>query len=215
MKYPTIILPGLVLLLFLGACATPEVKTQAAPLPADTARTQVVLLPDPDGKVGEITIKNKGGVQMITKAGHMAETGDAVPAGAAQAPMAKEDIDKIYGAALSALPERPKTFILYFRTDSTELTEASRKTLSSVKNAVDSRQSRDISVIGHTDRTGKKKYNFSLSRSRALKVKKILVSTGVNPATIEIGYHGEANPLIKTPDGVAEPRNRRVEVTVR
>jgi len=38
---------------------------------------------------------------------------------------------------------------------------------------------------------------------------------GVSPDHIEINYHGEANPLVKTEEGVAEPRNRRVEVTVR
>jgi len=202
------------MLLFLGACAAPEVKTQADPLP-DSGRTQVVLLPDPDGKVGEITLKNKDGVKKITKAGQMADTGTVAATGSPQAPLAKGDIDRIFGEALAALPEKPVTFILYFKTDSTELTEASRKTLSSVQAAIDSRKSQDISVIGHTDRIGLKDYNYALSRSRALKIKKILVAKNVNPAIIEIGYHGEANPLIKTPDGVAEPRNRRVEVTVR
>jgi len=202
------------MLLFLGACAAPEVKTQADPLP-DSGRTQVVLLPDPDGKIGEITLKNKDGVQKITTAGQMADTGAVDSPASPHPPMAKGDIDRIFGAALAALPEKPVTFILYFKTNTTELTETSQKALSSVRAAIDSRTSQDISVIGHTDRTGLKDYNHTLSRNRALKVKKILVAKKVNPAIIEIGYHGEANPLIKTPDGVAEPRNRRVEVTVR
>jgi outer membrane protein OmpA-like peptidoglycan-associated protein len=214
MKHTAMITVCWAMLLFLGACATPEVKTQTDPRP-DSGRTQVVLLPDPDGKVGEITLKNKDGVQKITKAGQMAETGNVAIANSPQAPMAKGDIDRIFGAALAALPEKPVTFILYFKTDSTELTEASRKALASAQAAIESRHSQDISVIGHTDRIGATAYNYTLSRNRALKIKKILVSKKVNPATIEIGYHGEANPLIKTPDGVAEPRNRRVEVTIR
>jgi outer membrane protein OmpA-like peptidoglycan-associated protein len=33
--------------------------------------------------------------------------------------------------------------------------------------------------------------------------------------TIEVTSHGERNPLVQTPDNTAEPKNRRVEVTVR
>jgi outer membrane protein OmpA-like peptidoglycan-associated protein len=37
----------------------------------------------------------------------------------------------------------------------------------------------------------------------------------VDPSIIDITSHGKDNPLIPTGDQVAEPRNRRVEVTVR
>jgi len=203
-----------VMLLFLGACAVPEVKTEAVPVP-DAGRTQVVLMPDQDGKVGEVTVRNRGGSRKINQAGQMAEAKDGTSAISTQAPLAEGDIHKVFGAALAALPKKPVIFILYFKTDSTELTEASQTTLSSVHAAISDRQSQDISVIGHTDRTGEKSYNVALSRSRALKIKKFLISKSVNPSIIEVDYHGEADPLIKTPDGVAEPRNRRVEVTVR
>jgi outer membrane protein OmpA-like peptidoglycan-associated protein len=32
---------------------------------------------------------------------------------------------------------------------------------------------------------------------------------------IEITSHGESDPLVQTPDGVREPRNRRVELSIR
>jgi outer membrane protein OmpA-like peptidoglycan-associated protein len=46
-------------------------------------------------------------------------------------------------------------------------------------------------------------------------VAEFLVSRGVDPIILEITSHGEGNPLIKTPDGTAEPKNRRVEIVVR
>jgi len=198
-----ILLLSSAILLFLTSCA-----------PAN--RTRVILIPDPDGKVGEIFIQNEGGSQIITKAGQMSEARDAVTPPAVPSPVMEEkNIKLIFGDALAALPERPLTYILYFKTNSAELNESSLKVLDSVKTAIGSRQSQDISVIGHTDRVGTDEKNYILSRKRALKVKQILVLKGVSPDHIEINYHGEANPLVKTEEGVAEPRNRRVEVTVR
>ena len=40
------------------------------------------------------------------------------------------------------------------------------------------------------------------------------MTTTVAP-TIEATTHGEADLLVKTPDNTPEPRNRRVEITVR
>jgi outer membrane protein OmpA-like peptidoglycan-associated protein len=38
---------------------------------------------------------------------------------------------------------------------------------------------------------------------------------GVDPSILDITSHGEGNPLVPTGDQVSEPRNRRVEITVR
>jgi outer membrane protein OmpA-like peptidoglycan-associated protein len=46
-------------------------------------------------------------------------------------------------------------------------------------------------------------------------VRDLLVAEGIDPAMIQVTSHGEENPLVPTEDEVAEPRNRRVEVTVR
>jgi len=198
-----ILLVCLTMLLLLTSCTT------------HTNRTRVVLIPDPNGKVGKIFIKNEGGSQIIDKAGYMSEIRDAANPPNSAVAMDEKEINRIFGAALAALPEQPVTDRLYFKDGTTNLTEASLKDVASIQAAIDSRQSEDISVIGHADKTGTKEKNYILSRSRALMVKKIIVRKGVNPATIDIDYHGEANPLIKTPDGVSEPRNRRVEVTIR
>ena len=77
------------------------------------------------------------------------------------------------------------------------------------------RLSTDVSVVGHADREGDPKWNYTLSRRRAETVSVLLKDMGVNPEHMEITSHGEENPLVPTADNVAEPRNRRVEVIVR
>jgi len=72
-----------------------------------------------------------------------------------------------------------------------------------------------VSVVGHADTEGSRKMNQQLGMDRAMEIKNLLLSQGIDPSIIEVTSHGEGNPLVKTPDGVAEPRNRRVEVILR
>jgi len=91
----------------------------------------------------------------------------------------------------------------------------SLKVLPDVLEAVRARKSTNIIVSGHTDSVGSDEFDRKLSLRRARAVANILVARGVNRENIEVTYHGKKNPLIPTPDGVPEPRNRRVEITVR
>ena len=106
-------------------------------------------------------------------------------------------------------------FILYFIQGSDELTDDSKAMLPKIFQTIKSRESTDIVISGHTDTVGEKEYNYTLSLERAKAIFKILVVHGAVPAHITATSHGEGNPLIKTADEVAEPKNRRVEVTVR
>ncbi|MCE5283792.1 MAG: OmpA family protein [Deltaproteobacteria bacterium] len=84
-----------------------------------------------------------------------------------------------------------------------------------VLEAIEARKPHEITVSGHTDTVGSIAYNRTLSLNRARAVADLLVSRGVKQEIVEIIYHGKENPFIPTPDGVAEPRNRRVEITIR
>ncbi len=201
MKKDGLILLGLAVLLCLGACSRD--------------RCVVVLLPKPDGTTGSLVVSNREGSQLLQKPN--LATGIQSSDSAPKAPehMDNLKIQKIFGDALKGLPPPPIHFILYFKTDTTELTDASRKTLSEILPAIAEHESTDVSVVGHTDRVGTRDYNFHLALKRALLVQKILLSLGINPKYIEVTSHGEDNPLIPTADEVPEPRNRRVEVVVR
>ncbi len=81
--------------------------------------------------------------------------------------------------------------------------------------AIQARESVDVSVVGHCDTMGDDQYNLKLSRQRAAGVARWLIDHKVSPGIIEITSHGKRRLLVPTGDQVAEPRNRRVEVTVR
>ena len=72
-----------------------------------------------------------------------------------------------------------------------------------------------VSISGHSDATGSVQLNDALSRQRADRVRTLLLERGVPARLIDVSSHGKGNPLITTPDGVPEPRNRRVMVVVR
>jgi outer membrane protein OmpA-like peptidoglycan-associated protein len=125
------------------------------------------------------------------------------------------DVQKRFGPALNAMPERPRHFILYFRSDTTELTAESRKLLPEALAEFERRPAGEIAVVGHTDRAAPVGYNERLALRRAQAIRDQLVALGAKREVIEVASHGESNPLIPTADGVREPRNRRVEITIR
>ncbi len=129
--------------------------------------------------------------------------------------MAASDVRRTFGDVVDALPPRAERFNLYFRMDSSELIEESRALLPIVLKAVAARVVPDVTVIGHTDTTGSSASNFRLGLKRAITVRTLLIAIGIESALVEIESHGEADLLVRTRDNTEEPRNRRVEITVK
>ena len=129
--------------------------------------------------------------------------------------MSEQDVQRVFGAALAALPLPPVHFTLYFRFESNELTDESRALVPAILNIVKQRAVPEVLVVGHTDTMGDRRANLALGLKRANTVREILATAGLARGTIEVTSHGEADPAVKTPDNRAEPRNRRVEITVR
>jgi len=175
----------------------------------------IVLLPDPDGQVGKIAVSNKGGTQLLTESRHATEIKAVDVSPTSPVSMKEEDVFKIFGEALSAQPEIPLRFLLYFESGTAELTVESQRQISEILGAIEARKSKDITIVGHTDRVGSREENYKLGLERAVSIQAIIVSKGADPSGIEIASHGEDNPLVKTEDGIAEPRNRRIEITAR
>jgi len=71
-----------------------------------------------------------------------------------------------------------------------------------------------VLVGGYADRSGSRTYNYRLSLKRAQNVRDKLIGLGVPAGRIAIRAHGESQPLVETPDGIAELRNRRVEIRI-
>ncbi len=178
-------------------------------------KNQIVLLPDPDGDVGSLEITTKGGSQVIDQAGYMSEISSETSKPSAPEKVDQKKMEVMFGEALKAEPAPPKRFILYFKSGTTTLTDESSTLMNNIYTVIQERSSLDISIVGHTDSVGSAEFNQKLSLDRARAVADLLENKGVAAGSMEITSHGEKNPLIVTPDGTDEPRNRRVEVLVR
>lgn len=181
------------------------------------AKESVVLLADPGGHVGTIVVAPRADAtqaRVIDKEGYAAQV-----AASGQVSEAKKldpaQIEKIYGKALAAQPEPPVLFLLYFHFGTSQLTSESQELLPGIVEVIQTRKSTDVGVVGHTDTMGAPQVNYRLSLERAKGVARILEDMGADPAIVTVDSHGETDLLVPTKDEVSEPRNRRVEVTVR
>ncbi len=195
---------------FICGCAVLLLLSCASP-----KKNLIVLLPDDNGRVGQIVVENRGGTQTLTQSRHATEIRSADVPPTPPVSMKEEEVLKEFGAALSALPELPIRFLLFFITDTSKLTPESQRQIPEILRAIAARKSKDVTIIGHADRVGSREDNQRLGLERAVSIKNLRVSRGVDPSGIEVVSHGEGNPLIKTEDNVPEPRNRRVEITIR
>jgi outer membrane protein OmpA-like peptidoglycan-associated protein len=204
------VISGAAIALLVSAGCGP--KRVATPAPS---RVQAVLLPDPESSApSSVTVTGNAGTVIL------AEPYDSTTVQGNRPPTAPVKMDdaavrRAFGAVLTDLPEASRHFNLYFRVDTSELTAESRAILPDVIIAVKARRVPEVSVIGHTDTTGSGESNYKLGLDRASTVRAMLLKAGLDASLIEIESHGEGDLLQKTPDNTAEPRNRRVEITIR
>ncbi|MCK5554777.1 MAG: OmpA family protein [Alphaproteobacteria bacterium] len=113
------------------------------------------------------------------------------------------------------VPLQQATFLVFFDWDKYSLSNSAKSVLSAVSKEIEGREDvKQIVVIGHTDTSGSKRYNKKLSLKRGNAVRKDLLSHGFSAHKIRIEGHGETDLLIKTPDNVREPENRRAQITL-
>jgi OOP family OmpA-OmpF porin len=125
------------------------------------------------------------------------------------------EVDRDFVQALAAQPPESMSFVLYFEEGSTTLVEESKNSLLDLLAEVAKRQAVEVQVTGHTDTVGTEVDNDRLSAQRAHAVREMLIQQGLQAKFVRDVGRGERELLIPTPDGVREPRNRRVEVIVR
>ena len=193
-----------------SACGPQRVRTPERP-----GQTLAVLLPDPDSNtVGSATVSNaSGAVNLATARESTLVSASAPPS--PPAVLSESEVSRIFEDALSALPPPPRQFTLYFRFESNELTDESRAMVPEILKAITERPVPDLVIVGHTDTTGAPAANVELGRARALMVRDLLVTAGLDTTVIDIVSHGESDLQVQTADETLEPRNRRVEISVR
>jgi outer membrane protein OmpA-like peptidoglycan-associated protein len=201
---------------FTAGCGPQQVRT---PEPDPQTATLVMLLPDPDNAaVGRASVS--GNAKATPASVELARAREATIVGLNLPPtkvrtLSEAEVKNQFGSLLSTLPPPPLHFVLYFRFESDELTAESRALVPDILKAVKDRPVPEVGVTGHTDTTGTPGSNYELGMKRATMVRALLGEAGLDPASIEVTSHGEAVLLVRTPDETYEPRNRRVEITIR
>lgn len=177
--------------------------------------TQVILLPQEDGKPSAVVVRSKGGEQMVTQPYQRA----TAPAGAQTAPSLDQadpaTLQSEHKELFALRPPRPHQFNLLFDAGGTSLTPAAVSALDRVIAEALARPGADITVTGHTDTRGSTSDNDALSMRRAQEIKQLLVGRGFPSDHIEAMGRGERELATPTADEVVEPRNRRVVIVVR
>ena len=120
-----------------------------------------------------------------------------------------------YADLTQALPPPATHFVLYFQVGGSTLTPESEAELKKVFDEIAKRPGAEVLITGHTDTTGKAEDNDKLSLRRAEDIRQALIGQGMDPAIVRAVGRGMRELLIQTPANTDEPKNRRVEITVR
>ena len=181
---------------FLGACASEH----------------VVLLPSADGRPSAVVVRDPGGEILLDKPYAAAKRSRDTNKVYLSSPA---EVKERFGQALAAQPSRPSSYVLYFEAGGNVLTQESQAAMVNIRKEIAERPASEVMVIGHTDRVGSVEANDRLSKTRAEGLRNLLIESGVRADKLEAVGRGERDPLVPTEDEVDEPKNRRVEISVR
>lgn len=182
---------------------------------ADKPVTTEVVLLENGAAQNAIVVTTEGGSVTIDTPYEATRLGAAETAPESPKAVSKEALAAAHPDTFGIAAPKPLVYTLYFRHDSPQLTETSRREFKSITAAIRSRGPSHIDISGYTDRAGSVAHNRTLSLKRAEQIKTLLESRAVASLQYHLYHYGERLPAVPTPDGVNEPKNRRVEVLVR
>ena len=103
---------------------------------------------------------------------------------------------------------------VFFATNKTTLTTASRDTLRKQAGWMRKKKDINVTVEGHADERGTREYNLALGEKRANAVKDYLMTYGISGSRIAVISYGKERPVNSGSDPLAWSQNRR-SVTVK
>lgn len=103
-------------------------------------------------------------------------------------------------------------YVVLFDANTTTLTEEAKAVLDEVVRECHRRHVNRVILRAHYDRSLTNEQADLMTERMALTVREYLIEHSVAENLIALAWLGEHEPPIPTPDGVSEPRNRRVEV---
>ena len=109
----------------------------------------------------------------------------------------------------SGVPDR-----IFFATNKSSLTTASRATLRKQANYLRKNKSLNVTIEGHADERGTREYNLALGERRANAAKDYLMTYGISGKRISVISYGKERPVDSGSNPLAWSKNRR-SVTVK
>ena len=103
---------------------------------------------------------------------------------------------------------------VFFATNKSSLTSASRATLRKQANYLRKNKSLNVTIEGHADERGTREYNLALGDRRANAAKDYLMTQGISASRITTISFGKERPVNSASNNKAWAQNRR-SVTVR
>lgn len=111
--------------------------------------------------------------------------------------------------------ERPKEDRVFFKFDSSTLSDRSKRTLDKIANWLENNEDVNILIEGHCDERGTREYNLALGQRRANAVKKYLVSQGISAKRIKTISYGKEKPAVLGKGEAVWSKNRRSVIVKR
>lgn len=103
---------------------------------------------------------------------------------------------------------------IQFATSSSDLNGTSKTNLNDLAKVLNKYDDTNILIEGHTDSTGKRKFNQDLSEGRAASVSNYLKSMGIPASRISNVGYGPDQPIADNNTEAGRQQNRRVEVAI-
>lgn len=185
----------------------------ASPVPTPAYTTITIIPAAADDHIGTVVVDPDGERTVLDTAYGSARVtnGRGTVAYASSA----EKVQKQFQVLLKARPRPPVSLTAYFLTGTDHLSPSSASVVEELRRELSLRANSEVTVIGHTDRSGDMAKNDALAEQRAQRMREQLIAFGIAPDLISVASRGEREPLVRTADGVAEERNRRVEISIR
>lgn len=109
----------------------------------------------------------------------------------------------------------PAPLTVYFDAGSSKIRSEDRDVLDRASRAYSEGKPIVMTLTGSADRTGQAEDNLELSHRRAAAVLEGLIDRGIPADRFQVLAKGQTDLAVPTDRGVAEPKNRRVDITWR
>lgn len=176
--------------------------------------SSVILLPDENGHVGSVIVKNNKDAQVLNQAYSQLNATDSNANLSKTQQNTQAKIETDYKNLLAAQPEKSTSVLLYFDSGTTNLTEASVKLIPDLIKKIKAKLPTELVVIGHADTYGTDKLNDELALKRANIIKTLIQKQLPEVDQIMVKSYGSKDLLINTGPNVREQQNRRVEIKI-